>query len=200
MKDSPNGKRYGKCDPKGRIVEAYGFDLSPVAARYAEFIRLAEEGRAERAAMGRLRRRATIAREGISQILETAREYGHDGEEWQTLSRETEALARIGAHPHEHPAPVSIVDIEVVLYDPALGDLQMPTVGLSVADCRHDPSRLSGFEDDDNLIRLGALEVGLDEFVAPAPWRLDNRGIPSVGLLLDPGLELFGGAAQHIAS
>ena len=64
MKDSPNGKRYGKRDPKGRIVEAYGFDLSPIAARHAEFVRLAEEGRAERAAMGRLRRRATIAQEG----------------------------------------------------------------------------------------------------------------------------------------
>jgi replication initiation protein RepC len=94
MKDSPNGKRYGKRDPKGRITEAYGFDLAPIAARYAEFVRLAEEARAERAAMGRLRRRATIARKGIIQILETAREYGHEGEEWQTLSRETEALAR----------------------------------------------------------------------------------------------------------
>jgi len=31
MKDSPNGKRYGKRDPKGRIVEAYGFDLAPLA-------------------------------------------------------------------------------------------------------------------------------------------------------------------------
>jgi replication initiation protein RepC len=94
MRDSPNGKRYGKRDTNGRIVEAYGFDLAPIAARYAEFCRLAEEGRAERAAMGRLRRRATIARKGIIQILETAREYGHEGEEWQTLSRETEALAR----------------------------------------------------------------------------------------------------------
>ena len=83
MKDSPNGKRYGKRDPKGRIVEAYGFDLAPIAARHAEFVRLAEEGRAERAAMGRLRRRATIARKGIIQILETAREYGHEGEEWE---------------------------------------------------------------------------------------------------------------------
>src|ERR1700758_3759385 len=94
MKDSPNGKRYGRRDPKGRITEAYGFDLAPLAARYTEFVRLAEEGRGERAAMGRLRRRATIARKGIIQILETAREYGHEGEEWQTLSRETEALAR----------------------------------------------------------------------------------------------------------
>jgi replication initiation protein RepC len=94
MKDSPNGKRYGRRDPKGRITEAYGFDLAPIAARYAEFVRLAEEARAERAAMGRLRRRATIARKGIIQILETAREYGYEGEEWQTLSRGTEALAR----------------------------------------------------------------------------------------------------------
>jgi replication initiation protein RepC len=94
MKDSPNGKRYGKRDPKGHIVEAYGFDLSPIAVRHAEFVRLAEEGRAERALMGRLRRRATIARKGIVQILETAVEYGFAGEEWQTLAREAEALTR----------------------------------------------------------------------------------------------------------
>ena len=43
MKDSPNGRRYGHRDPKGRIIEAYGFDLSPIAARYAEFRRLAQE-------------------------------------------------------------------------------------------------------------------------------------------------------------
>src|SRR5262249_8358081 len=89
-----SARRDGRRDPKGRITEAYGFDPSPIAARHAEFVRLAEEGRAERAAMGRLRRRATIAKKAIIQILETAREYGYDGEEWQTLSRETEALGR----------------------------------------------------------------------------------------------------------
>jgi len=93
MKDSPNGKRYGKRDPKGRIIEAYGFDLAPIAARYAEFQRVAVEGRAERRAMSRLRRRATIARKAITQILETAQEYGFEGEEWQVFANETEALA-----------------------------------------------------------------------------------------------------------
>jgi replication initiation protein RepC len=92
MKDSPNGKRYGERDPNGRIVEAYGFDLSPVAMRHAEFVRLAKEGRAERRVLGRLRRRTTIARKAIVQIIETAQEYGFDGEEWQTLGRETRAL------------------------------------------------------------------------------------------------------------
>jgi replication initiation protein RepC len=95
MKDSPNGKRYGHRDSKGRIVEAYGFDLAPIALRYAEFVRLAEEAKAERAALGRQRRRATIARKGIIQILETAQEYGFKGEEWEILARETRAVARV---------------------------------------------------------------------------------------------------------
>jgi len=94
MKDSPNGKRYGVRDRAGRITEAYGFDLSPIAARHAEFVRLAEEARAERAEMGRLRRRATIARNGITQILETAAEYGFQAEEWPSLARDTRHLAK----------------------------------------------------------------------------------------------------------
>jgi replication initiation protein RepC len=94
MKDSPNGKRYGKRDAKGQIVEAYGFDLSPIAARHAEFTRLAAEAKAEREEMGRLRRRATIARKSITQILETVAEYGFPGEEWTTLRRETRDLSQ----------------------------------------------------------------------------------------------------------
>jgi replication initiation protein RepC len=100
MRDSPNGKRYGKRDPKDRrVVEAYGFDLSPLAVRHAEFVRLAAEAKAERAEIGRLRRRATIARNGITQILETAAEYGFAGEEWASLIRDsrnlTQALRRV---------------------------------------------------------------------------------------------------------
>jgi hypothetical protein len=41
-----------------------------------------------------LRRRKTIARKAIAQILETAREWEFDGEEWQTLARETSDLVR----------------------------------------------------------------------------------------------------------
>ncbi len=93
MRDSPNGKRYGKRDAKGRIVEAYGFDLAPIAARHAEFVKLAREAKEERDALRRLRRRATIARNGIAQILETAAEYGFEGEEWTRLARDTRDIA-----------------------------------------------------------------------------------------------------------
>ena len=94
MKDSPNGKRYGVRDRQGRIVEAYGFDLSPIAARHAEFVRLAAEAKAERELIGRLRRRATIARKSIAQILETVAEYGFGGDEWQRLRSDTQALIK----------------------------------------------------------------------------------------------------------
>ena len=92
MKDSPNGKRYGVRNRQGRIVEAYGFDLSPLAIRHAEFVQLAAEAKADRVLIGRLRRRATIARKGIAQILETAAEYGFEDEAWPQLRHDTQQL------------------------------------------------------------------------------------------------------------
>jgi replication initiation protein RepC len=95
MRDSPNGKRYGKRDAQGRIVEAYGFDLSPLAARLAEFQAVAEHARAERECLRHLRRRATIARKGLDQVLETAAELGFTEPEWRQLGDEARALARV---------------------------------------------------------------------------------------------------------
>ena len=44
--DSPQGRRWGRRDSSGRIVEAYGFDLSPLADRHAEFVAIAEKAEA----------------------------------------------------------------------------------------------------------------------------------------------------------
>ena len=44
--------------------------------------------------MGRLRRRATIARKGIVEFLETAAEYGFTDKAWQTLASDMMALTR----------------------------------------------------------------------------------------------------------
>ena len=94
MKDSPNGKRYGKRDAQGRIVEAYGFDLSPLASRLAEFQAIAERARAEREALRHLRRRATIARKGLDQVFETAAAWGLTDPVWRQLAEEGRKLAR----------------------------------------------------------------------------------------------------------
>lgn len=94
MKDSPNGKRYGRRDRAGRIIEAYGFDLAPLAVRVAEFRAVAEKGRETREAIRQLRRRASIASIGLLQIAATAAEYGLLDPVWQTSADEAQKLAR----------------------------------------------------------------------------------------------------------
>ncbi|MFX6311406.1 helix-turn-helix domain-containing protein, partial [Acinetobacter baumannii] len=80
---------YGRRSPDGRILEAYGFDLSPLAVRYDEFIRLAAEARAERERISGLKRRATMARRCIRQVGETLAALGPVPQDWQRLESET---------------------------------------------------------------------------------------------------------------
>ena len=94
MKDSPNGKRYGRRNKAGRIIEAYGFDLSPLAVRMEEFRAVAERGRETREAIRQLRRRASIASTGLLQIASTAAEYGLPDPVWQSRADEAQKLAR----------------------------------------------------------------------------------------------------------
>ncbi|WP_194098708.1 plasmid replication protein RepC [Marivivens aquimaris] len=72
FQDSPNGKRWGRRDAEGRIVEAYGFDLSPLSARAEEFEELHAELQAERELCQRLKRQITVARRMIRARIEAA--------------------------------------------------------------------------------------------------------------------------------
>ena len=87
MKDSPNGKRWGKRDEAGVIVEAYGFDLSPLAARTAEFEALHAHNLEERALCSSLRNTITISRRVIRAKIEKALESGLRGP-WNELQEE----------------------------------------------------------------------------------------------------------------
>lgn len=97
MKDSPTGKRYGHRDAKGQIIEAFGFDLSPMAVRYPEFLRVAEAVRAEAKARAALKRRMTIARRAIAQAIETAEEWGLSGEGFEPEALKREMRERLEA-------------------------------------------------------------------------------------------------------
>lgn len=84
MKDSPNGKRWGRRDEDGVIVEAYGFDLSPLAARAEEFEVLYAHLQAERSACASLRNAITVTRRMIRAKIEKALEAGLRGP-WRAL-------------------------------------------------------------------------------------------------------------------
>jgi replication initiation protein RepC len=89
IRDNEQGKRYGRRDPETkRIIEAFGFDLSPLAFRYDEFVRVAAAARVERDRMKGLRRRATLARRAIRQAGEELAAQGHEPEGWRLLEEE----------------------------------------------------------------------------------------------------------------
>jgi len=85
FKDSPNGKRWGCRDADGRIIEAYGFDLSPLSARVEEFEELQVELQAERDLCRRLNRQVTVARRMIRARIEAANSCTLKGP-WEHLS------------------------------------------------------------------------------------------------------------------
>ena len=72
FQDSPNGKRWGRRDRSGQIVEAYGYDLTPLAARAEEFEALFQHLEAERDLRQRLRRQITVLRRTIRARLDCA--------------------------------------------------------------------------------------------------------------------------------
>ena len=108
LRDSPTGKRYGRRDPDGRIIEAYGFDLSPLAYRFDEFIRLAAEAKAEREQLRGLRQRATIARRAIRQIGETLESLNAVPPEWEQLAADTAALVAL-IRPTKRPDDLALI-------------------------------------------------------------------------------------------
>ena len=83
MQDSPTGKRYGIRDAEGHIVKAFGFDLSLLALRAAEFRALAAKRQAEDAQIKAARARAHIARRQLLAVIDAAEEAQIWGTFWQ---------------------------------------------------------------------------------------------------------------------
>jgi replication initiation protein RepC len=75
-RDSPNGKRFARKTAGGSISQAFGFDLTPIVARAAEFKAIAEEVQADRLAVRYARERISVARRDIVKIIATGLEEG----------------------------------------------------------------------------------------------------------------------------
>ena len=100
--DSPNGKRWGHRDANGRIVEAYGIDLSPLAARADEFEHLFGHITAERALCQRLKRHVTVARRTLRARINAAVCAEVPGP-WEKITKAFEALLAQAPKPGSSP-------------------------------------------------------------------------------------------------
>ncbi|RYE92285.1 MAG: replication protein C, partial [Oxalobacteraceae bacterium] len=71
-RDSANGKRVGARGRDGRLIYAYGIDLSPLGVRYADFVSIVAEGTAADLRLEVLRKRLTSARRRIRSLAQFA--------------------------------------------------------------------------------------------------------------------------------
>jgi replication initiation protein RepC len=117
MRDSGNGKRYGYRGDGGEIIEAFGFDLSPLAVRWEEFADLAAARGLEQAQRRHLRRKVGEIRREIRTVCADAIERGLGGYDWQgaierAIGRlpRTPTLAELMALEEEFGALLAAVD------------------------------------------------------------------------------------------
>ena len=75
-RDSPNGKRFARKGRGGTVEMAFGFELSPLVARAAEFEAWAEDVQAEERALRLVRERITLCRRDIAKMIATGIEEG----------------------------------------------------------------------------------------------------------------------------
>ncbi|NIJ42817.1 replication initiation protein RepC [Parvibaculum indicum] len=94
-RDSPNGKRYARKGRGGQIEQAFGFDLSPIVARAAEFKDLAEAVQAEKRAFRVAKERLTLLRRDIVKLIDTGIEEGVPGNWGRVQQSYQEVMSRL---------------------------------------------------------------------------------------------------------
>jgi hypothetical protein len=113
---------------------------------------------------------------------------------------DTGGKGEVRADEHEHVAPGPIMDVEVVLVHPAHLVFEMPLVGGSLADADKDAGGLTGFENSDDLIGLGASEVGRNEIIASPFGSIQDRYTPLLGGVPDPVVKRGGNVPEDLAA
>ena len=116
MCDSANGKRYGRR-VNGHVVEAYGFDLAPFAARYAEFLAIAAAHEERRREGNRLRGRIGALRRHILSLIDTGTEQGPMTADWSALARQACELATLRGDSRDPTCLASIMGRLMALFE-----------------------------------------------------------------------------------
>lgn len=108
--DHPTYQRRGVRDADGNIVEAYGIDLSPIAARFSELQELAEAAEYRAREWRRLSNRRTVLRKEIQSLIVSALESDLPGQ-WGHLQ------ARLDVLREQRPAELEDIVAQVAALD-----------------------------------------------------------------------------------
>jgi replication initiation protein RepC len=94
MRDSSNGKRRGRRDSKGRIVSAFGIDLSPLRIRADELIALGDARSGQKLLFKRGKDAISAVRRMVAQALAQAADMNLTGPHWIALQQRIEQIGR----------------------------------------------------------------------------------------------------------
>src|SRR5437588_7970464 len=135
--------------------------------------------------------------EGVGTLLKADATLSQaQGQPVMLIETDASGEGEIGADPYEHLSPTGVLDIEIVLLDPAPLHLQMPTVVFP--DGGQDGGGLACFDDGHDLIGLGTSEVAIHEVIAPAWGIFVNGYTPFLGAVLGPVVVLRSDVTQHL--
>ena len=128
MDDGPTGKRCGTVEG-GRVIEAWGFDLTPLAARRAEFEQVAAAHEERRREGRRLRGQITALRKKVQALADTGTEQGIPGANWPALAAQARAVAALRGD-NEDPAQLApLVEQLATLHEQAKSALLAASPG-----------------------------------------------------------------------
>src|SRR3982074_2623819 len=114
-------------------------------------------------------------REGVGELLEADAFLAHAvGQPVVLVEADAGGEWKVGADAYEHSSPVPVIDVKIVLNDPTMRELEVPSVRDLVADGSHDARRFSRFEDDHDAVGLGPFEIWVDELVTTPLRRLHD--------------------------
>ncbi|UOM37233.1 plasmid replication protein RepC [Acuticoccus sp. I52.16.1] len=138
-KDSPNGKRYPVRDRAGAIVDAYGFDLTPLYARRSEWSARVAEQKARRAEAKQAFDRLTVARRSTAEALDALAE-DHPAIPRETLQARYAALVTRTPRRGPTPPPTELLDAWTDLR--ATVEAAYYHAGTDGRSCRHNESQI----------------------------------------------------------
>lgn len=168
--DSPTGKRYGRRDAEGRVTHAFGFDLSPLAYRVAEFQQIAADRRASWKQGEQLRAEVTALRNKVLALSDLGQEQGAAGD-WETIAAEAKRLAASRGRSRD-PSVLSAILAELDELHQGAVDALTPCEAVNsdptgpenrpLLTPTNHPSIAKANTSDDGPSRPGAVELGAD--------------------------------------
>jgi len=169
MCDSANGKRYG-WRANGRVVEAYGFDLAPFAARHAEFQAIAAAHEERRREGRRLRGRIGALRRHILSLIDTGAGQSAGVVDWSALARQACELAALRGDSRDPTYLGSIVTRLTALFE----EVQLALATLEPVETDPKGSEIRPHYTPTNHLPIAKANTVV---VGPSrPWLTDKKG------------------------